>query len=47
MRKIIVNALLGGIVGGILGNSGVPIQTWEFWVIMACLIATQINSDIA
>lgn len=46
MRKMLINCLLGGVMGAALGFMGYGATTAEFWCLFAVLIATQINSAI-
>lgn len=43
MRKMIVAGLLGGITGMALMSGGISIDTWEFWVVQACLLGICLN----
>ena len=36
IQAILVPAILGGILGGLLACMGYPIITWQFWAVM-CL----------
>jgi hypothetical protein len=44
--EMLINIIAYGVVGGILASLGATISTWKFWLIMACLIAVQINSSL-
>ena len=46
MRKLLVNALLFGVLGFILGAVGITILTWEFWVVLFILLGIQIINTI-
>ena len=41
--KMIVAGLLGSITGMALASGGIPIDSWEFWVVFACLIGMCFN----
>ena len=43
MRKMIVAGLLGGITGISLASGGISIDTWQFWVVQACLLGMCLN----
>ena len=43
MRKGIIQFLLGGILGISLASGGISIDTWEFWVVWACLLGMCLN----
>lgn len=32
-------AIIGAIVGGVLGIGGIHMQNWEYWVVMGCVCA--------
>lgn len=44
MRKLIINCIVFGSVGGYLGVIGHNINTWSFWVVILGLVAIQINN---
>jgi hypothetical protein len=46
MRMIFINAICGGAIGGILGFNGLDFLTWQFWVIMGCVLCIIINSGV-
>ena len=41
--RTIVAGLLGSITGMALASGGIPIDSWEFWVVFACLIGMCFN----
>ena len=41
--RMIVAGLLGSITGMALASGGISIDTWEFWVVFACLIGMCLN----
>ena len=41
--KMIVAGLLGSITGMALASGGISIDTWEFWVVQACLLGMCFN----
>ena len=41
--RTIVAGLLGSITGMALASGGISIDTWEFWVVVACLIGMCFN----
>ncbi len=45
MRKVIINMIAYGIMGAVMAKCGKAFSTWEFWVIMACLVIVQVNSS--
>ena len=45
MRKTIVAVLLGGITGISLASGGISIDTWQFWVVWACVLGINLNAS--
>jgi hypothetical protein len=43
MRRLIINAGLGGILGGVLGAHGYVLSTWQFWAVMIWWMCVMIN----
>ena len=41
--RMIVAGLLGSITGMALASGGISIDTWEFWVVFACLLGMCFN----
>lgn len=41
--RTIVACLLGSITAMALASGGIPIDSWEFWVVFACLIGMCLN----
>ena len=46
MRKLIVNCVAFGIVGGILAGNGINVGNISFWAIMICMGFVQFNEAI-
>lgn len=45
MRKMIIAGLLGGITGISLATGGISIDTWQFWVVWACVLGINLNAS--
>ena len=45
MRKVIISCLLGAITGMALGSGGIYIDTWQFWVVWACVLGMNLNAS--
>ena len=41
--RTIVAGLLGSITGMALASGGLSMDTWEYWVVFACLIGMCLN----
>ena len=41
--RTIVSGLLGSITGMALASGGLSMDTWEYWVVFACLIGMCFN----
>lgn len=46
MKMIIINGLLGAAAGITLGSIGCHVNDFHYWIIIGCLLLTQINSRI-
>jgi len=46
MRKLIINAACGMALGAICALNGLPFTEVPFWLLLACLVVTQVNSQI-
>jgi len=44
MRKIIINGICGGLIGLVLGEYGVSVTTWGFWVVITLVCIVIVNS---
>lgn len=45
MRKMIIAGLLGCITGISLASGGISIDTWQFWVVWACVLGINLNAS--
>lgn len=45
MRKGIISCLLGCITGISLASGGISIDTWQFWVVWACVLGINLNAS--
>ena len=45
MKEAMVAGLLGGISVIALASGGIFIDTWEFWVVLACLFGMNLNAS--
>jgi hypothetical protein len=46
MRKMLVNMILFGTVGVVLGTHDVTYANWPFWVILVCMMGIQFNNSV-
>lgn len=45
MRKLAIDCMLFFSIGGMLAYMDYPFYTWEFWVIILCVMLIQINNE--
>ena len=43
--RTIVAGLLGSITGMALVSGGISIDTWQFWVVWACVLGINLNAS--
>lgn len=46
MRIVIVNTILGSVLGVLLGSMGYTFVMWQYWAVFAILIAAIVNSIV-
>lgn len=45
-RKVVINGLLGGMVGFVLAHYGITIFTGAWWMVFVCIAAMLANQGI-
>ena len=45
-RQLAINIVAFGVAGLILGTNGMNITTWQFWIILACMVTVQTNNSL-
>ena len=44
MKTMTINVIIGSIFGLVTSLGGIGLHTWQYWVLLACLLGAIINN---